>query len=66
MHNTCDHVAYAAVAANFLILIPRGIITHLHGPLPYLVRHFQIIGQQETAHRINDDIVAVELMAGLP
>ena len=58
--DTGDHIAHAVVIAQFFVLIPGSVLTALGGPLSGLVGGFQVIGQQHTAGRTGDDLIAVE------
>ena len=63
-HLSADHtsndVAHAVVVADFFVLIPRGGLTALSAPLAHLLGVFLAVGEEHTATRTGDDLVAVK------
>ena len=59
-YHSSDDVAHAVVVADFLVLVPRGGLATLGAPLAHLLGVFLAVGEEHSAARTGDDLVAVE------
>ena len=64
-HDSCNNVAYAVVVADLLMLIPRSVLTALSRPLADFIGIFLAVGEEHSARRTCDDLVAVERNAAV-
>ena len=55
-----DDVAHAVVVADFLVFVPRGGLARLRAPLTDLLGVFLAVGEEHSAARACDNLVAVE------